>query len=240
MTLVGVSGSDIIWKALNSDWLSVLGKHGAPFLHTTDAVSRKKDFEDWEEVRVDALISDCVSVIEKHASVRRGKDWLYQGLRPAAVTVSIDDFRRALELHPELGHPEEICAVHATAGCQAYGLFRGYRKIHCFYDQNEKFRGYIENRRESKKAKEYIPLLPSCVHTEEGDMRDSIGLQAADLFTWTINRTYYEGPRQEWQRRLLAIDRDEEHFSYERLCMPNLERLAVTRSWDMPKRRPFK
>src|ERR1035438_761576 len=79
MTRAGVSGSDIIWKAFKSDWLSILGKHGAPFLHTADAISRKKDFEGWDEVTVDTFISDCVSVIEKHASVRRGNDWLTVG-----------------------------------------------------------------------------------------------------------------------------------------------------------------
>jgi hypothetical protein len=71
-------------------------------------------------------------------------------------------------------------------------------------------------------------------------MRDTPGLQAADLFTWTINRTYTDGPKTDWQRRLLAIDRDKEHFAYDRLSTPNLERLKVTRSWGMPKRGRFK
>jgi hypothetical protein len=48
---------------------------------------------------------------------------------------------------------------------------------------------------------------------------------------------HLQGITFEWQRRVLAIDRDEEIFQYDRLLNPNMERLTTIRSWGMPKRR---
>jgi len=72
-------------------------------------------------------------------------------------------------------------------------------------------------------------------------MREVPALQAADALAWAINHKYQPGgSRFDWVRRLLAIDRDEEEFRYERLARPMLDRLSVTRSWRLPKRARLK
>jgi hypothetical protein len=92
----------------------------------------------------------------------------------------------------------------------------------------------------NKKAKKVIPWLGKTVLAAKADMRDVPALQASDLFAWTINHTYRRVARFDWEKRLLAIDRDEETFQYKRLISPNMEKLAVTRSWELPKRSRLK
>ena len=71
-------------------------------------------------------------------------------------------------------------------------------------------------------------------------MRDVPALQAADSFAWAINRRYKDGSASfEWQKRLLAIDRDEEVFRYARLLKPNREHIDIVKSWKLPPRRPL-
>jgi hypothetical protein len=75
LTLAVFAGTDMIWSAFQDDWCRVLKTHGAPFLHTTDAVALRNAFEGWPHEHVEELITDCVSVIEKHASIRAGKSF---------------------------------------------------------------------------------------------------------------------------------------------------------------------
>lgn len=240
LTLAALSGDGILWDAFSDQWRAVLKRHRAPFLHTSDAMARKGVCLGWTNAQVENFVGDCASVIERHATTRKKNTFTYCGIRLAAVTVFLKDFRKALGRLPDLGSVEEVCAVHAAAMCQTYGFFTGHSKAQFFYDRGEPFCGHIRDRMNNKKARKMIPRLGKTVVTAEADMRDVPALQAADLLAWTINHTYKRGARFDWERRLLAVDRDEETFQYERLISPNMERLAVTRSWRLPKRSRFK
>jgi hypothetical protein len=240
LTLAALSGDGVLWDVFTDQWRTVLKLHGAPFLHTNKAMVKEGVYRGWTEAQVESFVGDCVSVLEKHATTRAANTFTYLGIRPATVTVFLKDFKNALARIPDLGSVEEVCAVHAAAWCQTYGLLTGHSKAQFFYDQGEPFCGHIRDRMNNKKARKVIPLLGKTVVANEADMRGVPALQAADLFAWTINHIYRRAARFGWERRLLAIDRDEETFRYKRLISPNMGRLTVTRSWGLPKRARLK
>ena len=237
ITLAAVSATSSLWGAFEKDWAVILEKHGAKFLHTTDAIAGQGPYAQWGRSQVNEFVGDCVSVIEKHATTRADDQFVYKGLRPAAVTVFLKDFKKASAEVPGLGAVEELCMIHATAGCTAWGINMGCLKVHFYFDQNERFYGHLLDRLRNKKARAARPELENhVVHHGVSDMRSVPGLQAADLFAWSINHMYKYGIKPGWHERLLAIDRDEESFDYERLIQPNMKNLETVRSWGLPPR----
>jgi hypothetical protein len=73
VSLACVSGITEQWTAFEADWKRSLKKHGAPWLHTTDAVSLKKkpltEAHGWTKAKRDAFLSDCVAVVENHLGI---------------------------------------------------------------------------------------------------------------------------------------------------------------------------
>ncbi len=218
ITLAALSGSGIQWDNFTEQWKIVLKRHRASFLHTTDAMTSAPNSpfkkNGWTEAQVESFVEDCVSVIERCTTTRKGDDFVYLGLRPVTVSVLVRDFKKALAKIPDLGSIENLCVIHAAAHCNAYGLMTGHHKFKFFFDQGEPFYGHLYDRVGNKKAKKAAPDFQS-VQLEEANMREVPALQAADLLAWAINRRHKDGTaRFEWQKRLLAIDRDEEVFSY--------------------------
>jgi hypothetical protein len=242
VTLAAFSGSEIQWRNFDAKWNAKLTKHGAPWLHTTDAIGLTKDFskrKGWDEDKVQRLIEDCVSVIATCSAVRKGRQITHAGIRPASISVLLKDFKRALLKIPDLGSAEHICATQCTGFCLHYGLHIGAVKFQLFFDRNEPFCGHIQDRVNNRQAKKLDPLWNHVVFVGEGDMRDIPGLQAADLLAWSINHDHEEnGPRYEWQRRLLMIDRDKELFDFSKLSKPQRQVIDLVKTWKLPRRKP--
>jgi hypothetical protein len=200
----------------------------------------RKAFKGWKPPEVNALIADCVSVIERRATARQGGHFHYFGLRPIAATVFLEDFKRALKLHP-IHSPEMHCAIHCATAAQVWGKINGYDKIEFFFDRNEPFAGHIKDRLTStgahqarKELRDYI------VNVSEADSKMVPALQAADLLAWCINDMYNGGIKRDWQRRMLKVDRDSQVFRYSTLSNPSKEKLDIVASWNLPRRKPMK
>jgi hypothetical protein len=240
LTLAAFCARPVQWDGFTEEWEHVLKSHGAKWLHTTDAVATKKSFLEWKRPEVDALIGDCVSVIERRATVRLGGHFDYFGIRPIAATVFLQDFKRALKVYP-IHSPEMHCALHCATAAQVWGKVNGYDKIEFFFDRNEPFAGHIKDRLSStgahrvrKELRDYI------VNVGEADSKVVPALQAADLLAWCINTMYDGGIKRDWQRRMLKIDRDSQVFRYSMLSHPNKEHVDIIASWKLPRRKPMK
>ncbi len=117
VTLAGFSGRKKDWKTFESDWRKVLGKHGADYLHTTDAVGLTGDFskrKGWCSDSVEEFINSCVSVVEKCATVRIGDQAVKPGVRPVTISLLLKDYKRAILKIPDLGTAEHICATQCV------------------------------------------------------------------------------------------------------------------------------
>src|SRR5579859_617355 len=149
VTLAAFSGSSIQWDNFEKLWKHLRLRHGVEYLHTTDAIKLVREFDEkkgWTETKVEAFIDDCVSVIELCAATRKGRKITHGGIRPATVTVILNDFKKALIKVADLGSVEHTCAIQCAGFCLGYGLSQGYEKFQFFFDQGERFYGHISDR----------------------------------------------------------------------------------------------
>jgi len=120
LSLASVTGEPDQWRAFEADWASNLAAHHAHWLHTTDALALKDPFTEakgWNKVKVDAFISDCVGVIERHLIIPNfdnPKKPASPGLFPHVVSVALSDFVKARNVNPDVPNTaEEVCAVQS-------------------------------------------------------------------------------------------------------------------------------
>src|ERR1017187_2772001 len=75
VTLASVSGITEQLKAFNADWNAALKKNSAPWLHTTDLFSRRREpftgRDGWDSGKSEALILDCVEVCRGYQAACR-------------------------------------------------------------------------------------------------------------------------------------------------------------------------
>lgn len=241
VTLAAFSGDALHWRRFDKKWNTTLMQHGVDFLHTTDAIGLTKAFskrQGWSEKRVYNLISDCVSAIELHAATRRDTRIIYPGIRPATVSILLKDFKMALAEVPDLGTPENICAIQCFAFCYVYGIYTGASKFQLFFDRNEPFYGHVLDRMNNRGSKRRDAIWRQVYSVTEADMRHIPGLQAADLLAWSVNHEKQEGKcRFDWQQRIIDVDREKECYEHEMLLKPNREVIDLIKTWKLPKRR---
>jgi hypothetical protein len=237
VTLAGVYGSADEMDEFEKIWTSVLAKHEAGHLHTTDALALRgvhgRD-KGWTPEKVTALIVECVGVIGK--SVERG-------LGLVSCTLNLNAYKSAKRQMPDLASPEHICVTY----CLGVSLVRHQAKFPedtttaLFFDRGEPFYGHIRNLW-NRKALRSNSTWASIVQIGEVDTRRSPALQAADLIAWSLNRAAADNTfAQEWQRPLLLdIRRDskfmnEDYFRQERIA----ENVKKLNSLNLPKRKPM-
>ena len=232
ITLATVCGMSEQWGNFAPAWNRVLGKHKAEFLHTTDAVSLNKEFakkNGWEKTSVDAFIDDCVGVIERGIT---------RGLFPVTLTIRLDDFLRARQTNPELlpNTVEDICATESLSFCFKRGRVTGAESYQLYFDQGEPFYGHIYDRLHNKKSKRDIAFMQKIGHLGESDMRLVPALQVADLFAWCSN--HHDNVSRDWHRRLNALRWQSLFLDYDLLIKPMPKAIEMSRSWNLPRRRP--
>lgn len=248
VTLAALSGTTIVWADFERRWKRILADHGAPFLHTSDAVSLNKPFakeDGWTKEKVDHLVTDCVSAMKACAAVRRESmlTYCYYGLRPVTVSVVLGDYKRASREIPLLhtsAPVEQICAIEAAVACTYYGHIGKSEKYQFFLDQNEPFYGHLRDRKDNKKSKAIAPFWDK-VSLAEADMRNVPALQAADLLAWSLNNYWNERKfTRVWQEALLTIERDAMVFDYDKLRNLDMDNLERIQSFNLPRRKQLR
>lgn len=81
VALAGFVARDETWTQFDVAWNAALGRHGVPFLHTTDLTNFMREFQGWTEERRQALMADLMNAI-------------HEAGRIAAVSavMAVDDF----------------------------------------------------------------------------------------------------------------------------------------------------
>ncbi|HLK08336.1 MAG TPA: hypothetical protein VKV30_10350 [Candidatus Angelobacter sp.] len=248
ITLATVCGTLFQWNHLESEWDEALNKHGAQFLHTTNAAGLQKEFSSkkgWTHKKVDSLIFDCVRIIQRHLYVPDGKvditlpfgNISKPGLMAVTLTIPLKDYKRAQKNNPELPNSvTEICATESLGFCFRWGIKIGTRFYELYFDRNEPFHGHVSDRKRHKRPNKDIALLKRIIHLGESDMRVVPALQVADLFAWCINHN--EDVRRSWHHHLHSLPNwGSLILDYNYLMNPKpgvLERMAM---WNLPKRK---
>jgi hypothetical protein len=250
ITLATVCGTCEQWEAFESEWSKSVTSHGASFLHTTNAVCLQREFsknKGWDDDKVNALIDDCVSVVERHLCIPTegqvplglpfSRNIVKEGLMPVTLSVPLADYKKARAVIPHLPNSvNEICTTESLGFCFKWGIKIGAEAYQLYFDQGEPFFGHACDRRNHRKAKKDIAPMKKVVHIGESDMRTVPALQMADLFAWCINHN--DDVRRAWHARLNGLPWGSTILSYEYLVNPTPGALERTAAWNLPRRRP--
>lgn len=241
VSVATVSGTISQWDRFDKSWSAVVAKHGAGFLHTTDAVALKEDFrEGWTDDSVDAFIWDCVSVIDDcilKPSPIPGIP-LRDGLMAVTLTIGLEDYRRARGRNNTL--PNNIYDVLATETASfafKWGKHIGANWYHLYYDQGESLCGHIRTRMRNRKVVRDVPILKKIANIAEPNMRVTPALQMADLFAWCISHN--DRVLRSWHKRLHGLQWNSLDLPYELLIRPMKGVFERTAKWKLPVRARF-
>lgn len=241
ITIASACGTSEEWDAFHAAWNKVLRQHHADYLHTTDAVALQGDFatlKGWNDAKVDALISDCVSVIANHIEIPSVlPDMpLRRGLFFVTLQIQLEDFVLARGDNPNLPEPvTELCTSESVGFCFKRGKLLGANWYHLYFDQGEPFYGHICDRKNNRKARRAIPMLSKVAHLGESNMRLVPALQAADLFAWCISHNHRV--TRGWHARLHRLPWHAWYLDYMLLMNPKKGALEMVKSWKLPKRK---
>lgn len=241
ISIATVCGTGRQWKRFDTDWRKVLYKHGADYLHTTDAVSLKNNFSierGWNKTLVDAFIGDCVSVVKAHMAIppKTTGGGERPGLFPVTLTIPFDDWLRAKRDVPKIPETiEDICARESVAYALNWGRLIGSKKYELYFDRGEPFYGYISNTWRHPKAQRDIELMKDIISISESISHEIPALQMADLFAWGVNHANQE--TRKWHIRLHNLPWESRLLEYEHLINPDPTALNRIASWGLPPRR---
>jgi hypothetical protein len=235
ITLALVCGSPNQWKRFEVAWGKILYKHRTPYLHTTDAVTRKGEvFSDWTDDRTDLLITDCVKTIETHIH-KNGR-----GLYPVTFTIPLDDYAFVRRQDARLpGNVADMCVSECLGFCARWGHRQNVKSYQLYFDQGEPFYGHFLDRFNNKQARKDTQWFDMVSHHSKLNMRKVPALQLADLLAWAVN--HIDCVSRPWHAEILDMPGWEKPIlSYKYLLYPSDKRLAQMQEWNLNKRKPDK
>jgi hypothetical protein len=242
ITLAAMAGTYKQWKPFERAWTRNLKKHGAPYLHTTDAVCMNTPFSKkngWTPPKVEAFLKDCVKVCGKYMARPITDDYEGKiGIYPYTVTIVLKDYIRARnEVDGLPNSVDEVLAVDTMNTLFTFARdYGGTEYFDLVYDQNEPFRGYILDRQRSPKAVKALPMFSKIISNTEANMRFVPALQLADLWAWCYS--HKKEAQFEWHKKMLSHPVNEAYGDYEKLRKPYKETIELNQSFRFPRRKP--
>jgi hypothetical protein len=243
LTLASISGTKKQWRDFEREWIGVLKKHHADYLHLTDAIGFQRDFSrdnGWNERRRDAFIRDCVKVYGHHlAHPRSGVYPVGQfGLFPHTVTIQLKEYIRARNDNPDVPKSaNEICAVQSISMCLDWATkVLKIEHVELVFDQTEPFKGHIHDRVDNRRVLKDLPGLSLIKLIREENMREIPALQAVDLLGWCVSHKKQQS-QPIWQKKMLCHPWLEEIHEYEDLINPIRHATDLAHKWNLPRRK---
>ncbi len=244
VTLASVSGTFQQWKPFEKSWKRNLKKHGADYLHTTDAAAGNTPYsrdEGWDRDRIDSFVLDCARIAGKYlARPIKENDPGRTGLYPCVVTLNLKEYIQARNDVPDVPtSADELLVTQVLRKCLLFSRdFAGTQHLSFVFDQNEPFRGHIIDRQRSPKFVALFPEFKNIISNTEADMRFVPALQLADLFAYCHSRKRTAVDKFRWEEKMLAHPTDVGYAGYKQLIAPIRPNIELTRSMKFPRRAP--
>lgn len=168
-----------VWRAFDPAWNAVLKTHSVPFLHMKDFAGSRAGFKGWSEARRRALLKDLLDVIDQFPMTATG----------AAMRLS--GFFR-------LSDPEQAALVGPYMCCfqevvYSLGLETVFdiptEKADFVYSLQDEFKTKMRQLWDFSKT--YRPYGRRLGALAFRNMRDTPGLQAADLLAYEFRHYYH-------------------------------------------------
>jgi hypothetical protein len=192
VTLAGFAAEDFVWGQVAEQWDKILksdkARPIAKYLHMNEAVHLNGEFtwqKGWNRKRVEGLLLELLMYLQ-HVDKQRFRQFWF--------TIDLEAHRRLKKEGVNLEDPLDILLdLPKTVLNWFWVKWPGViDSAHFVFDQGEPFKEPFEKRWNkeksfSLKATDYFWTLLKTVTTT--DMRDTPGLQAADLVAWAANRS---------------------------------------------------
>jgi len=200
LTLAGYVGTTNAWRQFEERWKRVLLRWNCAYLHLNEAHYLQKEFaasKGWTKDRVNGLLQDLFNECLSPVGWGEFKGEFYG----ASCTVNLEDYAKACTDIPSLllKEPSAICVNYVvTIGLMALpeDLTRPLGKegtIELYFDKGESFMHKVDRIWRSKPNNQLEGPLRLVESICAADMREVIGLQAADFLAWQTNRYYTYG-----------------------------------------------
>lgn len=162
------------------EWIAVLRKYGAPYLHMKEAMFNSGAFKHWTSENVDALVFALADVVNCYSP---------RNLLPITFSIELARYNeQKAQLKGKALRPITICA---TQSCQRiFGSLEpdpamGNSTIEIYYDTGDRYLMELINDH-AKKHKQ--PILKQVTAIDPLDMKITPGIQMADMIAWTAHR----------------------------------------------------
>ncbi|MGA8030716.1 MAG: hypothetical protein WB992_26525 [Bryobacteraceae bacterium] len=241
VTLACVFGHAPALKKFAHLWRANLKRHGAAYLHTTDAVRLEGIYKDgWDEVTRDAFIQDCARILGDSILRQDTDGRIIQGLIPCSITIDLGDFKRVqVEVPSGPQNAGEVLATQAFTKMIEGGRLLLADFYELFFDRNEPYRGHIVDRIRNPRfiaqmKKNGIDIGRRVIVGPELDMRDVTELQAADLLAWCVG--HKDTVKFGWQQSVLNIRREDQFLDRKAMLNPDPFTTRFVQHLKLPKR----
>lgn len=197
LTIGGLASSDAAWIRFDAKWEAMLKNRYpiAPFVHMTDLLTGNDPFEriaGWTECKTTELISDVQDLFHAFRSE----------LVAFACAVDIRARERLCMEGYKIGKPAVICAeIGLGKLLPRWQTANPFELAHLFYDEGETFIKSIRARwlkDVHRKSKIHHPLWGLIASVQPVLMKDTPGVQAADVIAWSFTRRIRNEPGDQW------------------------------------------
>jgi hypothetical protein len=171
-------GEDAQWGAFDKAWQAALAAHEAPYLHMREFAHRTGAFKGWTEERRRGLLSAAVGAINDAR------------LEAIAVAMSVSDFR-ALNAEEQVMFQDPFfsCFQEVSYGVQIMSdRTPAPEKIRVVFSLQDDFGPKL--RKLWTALQQRSKVLSTKAELQFDDMRQTPGLQAADLLAYELRHFY--------------------------------------------------
>lgn len=221
VTLAGYIGTPGAWHEFKDSWLKVLTRWNCPYFHMNEAFMGNGVFKGWTKEAVKQLYADLLNECFSPIGWEKYRDQFWG----ASCTINLVDYRKVKSEMSNLKTPEMICnnfLITMALKALPENKQKPYGKdgsVKLYFDKGESFMNPISKVWGAKTGSRLLSLVDviSCL-----EMREEIGIQAADHLAWSTHRVYSSGPEDilgimVGYSRFLATPNFEQYYDYQSL-----------------------
>jgi hypothetical protein len=213
LTLACFAGSDKTWNSFEKEWKDTLESSGAPqskkatpYFHAREAYHNQGGYKGWDAGRVFNLATALFGVIGRYIFSEKEPE---RALIAFSRTIKCSDYINVVNKGNHLRDIKLLFLDHCFAGVTCHPLIHEENgqyctKVELIFDQNEEFLPIMKNLKRLK-GEQRVFWADLVSDMREADMKENVGIQAADMLAWAANRYFSMGPTARWAQEFAAI-----------------------------------
>lgn len=200
LTIGGVAASDHVWDQIETDWNCMLQQHDPPaaYMHMVEAIPLRGEFspdKGWDDGKVFGLVTNLLDYLNLLNDKTKYCHF--------ACSVKMADYMKLRAENYQMDPAADLVATTCTNRMMQWYFFE-YKGLeleaHYYFDQGEPFEEIIKAKWNRERAQLQLPgdynEWAHITHIGPALMRNTPGLQIADMFAWATNRHEVRVPQR--------------------------------------------